>query len=106
VLELGVNTIELMPWTAWRDETFSLGYNPFLFFGVENRHVEDPSEPTDRLFRLQRLVDKLYQRGVGVIMDGVFNHVDAGHTPDTGFPFCRTQRCTDRPLRSCPVEPH
>jgi pullulanase len=80
VLELGVNIIEFMPWTAWRDETFSWGYNPFLFFSVENRYIEDPSEPADRLFRLQRLVDTLHQRGVGLIMDGVFNHVDAGHT--------------------------
>ena len=87
LLDLGVNAIEFMPWTAWRDEAFSWGYNPYLFFSVENRYIENPSEPADRLFRLQRLVETLHQRGVGVIMDGVFNHVDAGHTPDTGFPY-------------------
>jgi pullulanase len=87
LLELGVNTLEFMPWTAWRGEAFSWGYNPLLFFSVENRYIEDPDEPTDRLVRLQRLVDTLHRRGVGVIMDGVFNHVDAGQIPDTGFPY-------------------
>jgi 1,4-alpha-glucan branching enzyme len=98
LLELGVNTIEFMPWTAWRGEAFSWGYNPFLFFSVENRYIEDPSVPADRLVRLQRLVDALHRRGVGVIMDGVFNHVDAGQTPDTGFPyFWLYQDPTDSP---------
>jgi pullulanase len=98
LLALGVNTIEFMPWTAWRGQAFSWGYDPLLFFSVENRYIEDPTEPADRLVRLQRLVDALHRRGVGVIMDGVFNHVDAGRTPDTGFPyFWLYQDPTDSP---------
>ncbi len=84
---LGVNAIEFMPWTAWRGGTFSWGYDPFLFFAVENRYVEDPAEPLDRLFRLKRLINELHARDMHVIMDGVFNHVSAGVTPDTGFPY-------------------
>jgi pullulanase len=84
---LGVNAIELMPWTAWRGSSFSWGYDPFLFFAVENSYIEDPTNPLDRLFRLKRLVDELHRRGVQVIMDGVFNHVSAGLNPDTGFPY-------------------
>jgi pullulanase len=84
---LGVNAIEFMPWTAWRGGAFSWGYDPFLFFAVENRYIEDPTEPLDRLYRLQRLVNELHARNIHVIMDGVFNHVSAGVTPDTGFPY-------------------
>lgn len=84
---LGVNAIEFMPWTAWRGGTFSWGYDPFLFFAVENRYIEDPTNPLDRLYRLKRLVNELHARGMHVIMDGVFNHVSAGTTPDTGFPY-------------------
>lgn len=85
--DLGVNALEFMPWTAWRGSEFSWGYDPFLFFSVENRYVEDPAEPLDRLVRLERLVDECHRRGLHVIMDGVFNHVSAGLNPDTGFPY-------------------
>jgi pullulanase len=87
LMTLGVNAIEFMPWTAWRGGAFSWGYDPFLFFAVENRYIEDPADPLDRLFRLKRLVNELHQRNIHVIMDGVFNHVSAGLTPDTGFPY-------------------
>jgi pullulanase len=87
IVELGITTVEFMPWTAWRGDAFDWGYDPFLFFSVENRYIEDPGAPADRLYRLQRLVDTLHRRGIGVIMDGVFNHVSAGQSPDTGFPY-------------------
>ncbi len=87
LLELGVNTIEFMPWTAWRGGEFSWGYNPFLFFAVENRYIEDSAEPLDRLYRLKLLISEAHQRGLQVVMDGVFNHVDAGLAPDRGFPY-------------------
>ncbi len=85
--DLGVNAVQFMPWTAWRGSEFSWGYDPFLFFSVENHYVEDPREPLDRLYRLQTLIDKMHERGLHVIMDGVFNHVSAGLNPDTGFPY-------------------
>jgi len=85
--ELGVNAIEFTPWTAWRGGEFSWGYDPFLFFSIENHYVASPTEPLDRFIRLQRLVDELHRRGLHVIMDGVFNHVSAGLNPDTGFPY-------------------
>lgn len=85
--DLGVNAIEFMPWTAWRGGGFSWGYNPFLFFAVENRYIEDPANPLDRLYRLKSLFNELHHRNIRVIMDGVFNHVDAGLNPGRGFPY-------------------
>jgi glycosidase len=87
LVRLGVNAIEFMPWTAWRGGAFNWGYDPYLFFSVENRYIEDPTEPLDRLYRLKRLVDALHQRGVAVLMDGVFNQLSKGAEPGTGFPY-------------------
>ena len=87
--QLGVNAVELMPWTAWPGGSFSWGYDPFLFFAVEDRYLRDENDPasTDRLYRLARLIRGLHDRGIHVIMDGVFNHVTAGPGPGRGFPY-------------------
>lgn len=84
---LGVNTIEFMPWTAWPGSDFSWGYDPFQFFAVEYRYVHDEAAPADKIFRLKRLINALHERGMHVIMDGVFNHVRAGLNPNKGFPY-------------------
>ena len=81
--ELGVNAVEFMPWTAWRGSEFSWGYDPFLFFSVENRYVECPAEPLDRLVRLERLIDELHRRGLHVIMDGEDDRALAFLAPPT-----------------------
>lgn len=84
---LGINAIEFMPWTSWPEGGFSWGYDPFAFFSVEHRYYVDPQDPLDKLFRLKRLIEELHRRGIHVIMDGVFNHVQAGLSPDRGFPY-------------------
>jgi 1,4-alpha-glucan branching enzyme len=84
---LGINGIEFMPWTSWPGGGFSWGYDPFQFFAVEYRYINDPANPADKLFRLQTLINELHARGIHVIMDGVFNHVRAGIDPNHGFPY-------------------
>ena len=74
---LGVNAIEFMPWTAWPEDGFSWGYDPYAFFSVEHRFYNDPAQPLLKLFRLQRLISVLHDAGIHVIMDGVFNHAKA-----------------------------
>lgn len=87
LVDLGINAIEFMPWTAWSGGGFSWGYNPFAFFSVEHSYYDDPTVPVDKLYRLQRLIDELHTRGIHVIMDGVFNHVEVGTDPGRGFPY-------------------
>jgi len=84
---LGVNAVEFMPWMAWPGDDFSWGYDPFQFFAVEYRYVHDAAAPADKLFRLKTLINALHDRGIHVIMDGVFNHVRAGINPNKGFPY-------------------
>jgi pullulanase len=85
--ELGVNAIEFMPWTAWPGSEFSWGYNPVSFFSVEYRYINDNSAPADKLVRLADLINDMHGRQMHVILDGVFNHVDAGVNPNRGFPY-------------------
>lgn len=87
LLDLGVNAIEFMPWTAWPTDDFSWGYDPVALFSVEHRYYNDPAEPLLKLFRLQRLISELHTSGLHVIMDGVFNHVSGGVEPNRGFGY-------------------
>jgi len=87
LVDLGINAIEFMPWMAWPGDDFSWGYDPFQFFAVEYRYINDDAQPADKLFRLKRLINALHDRGIHVIMDGVFNHVRAGINPNQGFPY-------------------
>lgn len=71
-----------MPWTAWPGGSFSWGYNPFALFAAEDRYLaEAGGDPLRRLDRLKRLVTELHRRGMHVLMDGVFNHVESSRVP-------------------------
>ena len=84
---LGVNGIEFMPWTAWPGGEFSWGYNPFQFFSVTYRYVHDQTDTTNKLYRLKVLIDALHRRNIHVILNGVFEDVNAGSQPNRGFPY-------------------
>lgn len=91
LVSLGINAIEFMPWTAWTypddpDRDFSWGYNPVQYFSVAHKYTFNPSSETDKLVYLKRLISECHDRGIHVIMDGVFNHADAA-PPDRGFPY-------------------
>ena len=78
IRQLGFNAIEFMPWTAWAGNEFGWGYMPYLYFAPEYRYVTAPGEPTEKLSRLKRLISECHSRGLHVLMDGVYNHVDKG----------------------------
>ncbi|HEX9373923.1 MAG TPA: alpha-amylase family glycosyl hydrolase, partial [Roseiflexaceae bacterium] len=62
---LGVDAIELMPIQEFPGDR-SWGYNPAYFFVPESAYgsVED----------FKRLVDAAHQKGIGILLDMVFNH--------------------------------
>jgi 1,4-alpha-glucan branching enzyme len=72
---LGFNAILFMPWTTWLSDAFDWGYAPFQYFAVEPRYADAPDRPAEKLSLLKRLVAACHERGIHVIMDGVFNHV-------------------------------
>ena len=81
LVDLGVSAILFMPWTAWTDERFSWGYTPALYYSVSYRYANDLNQPTEKLSWLKRLISECHDRGLHVLMDGVFNHVA------TAFPY-------------------
>lgn len=62
---LGVNAIELMPFTEFEGNE-SWGYNPMFYFAPDKYYG-----PKDAL---KALVDECHLRGIAVIQDVVFNH--------------------------------
>jgi 1,4-alpha-glucan branching enzyme len=78
---LGINAILFEPWTSWQNRAFDWGYTPFQYFAAEYRYVNDVTQPAEKLSALRNLISACHDRGIHVIMDGVFNHVH----PD--FPY-------------------
>jgi 1,4-alpha-glucan branching enzyme len=68
---LGVNAIELMPVQEF-DGNNSWGYNPCFFFAM------DKAYGTDNMYK--QFIDACHQRGMGVILDVVYNHA-TGNCP-------------------------
>jgi 1,4-alpha-glucan branching enzyme len=87
---LGINAVLFMPWTAWPGEGFNWGYTPYQYFSVEYRYANAIDQPAEKLSWLKRLIRACHQRGIHVIMDGVFNHVGdvrlSGEVAN-GFPY-------------------
>jgi len=74
-----------MPWIAWPDEDpFSWGYDPAYYFSVESLYVHVPGDETNRLYRLNRLVNECHRRDLHVLLDVVLQHAQPGAT-DSGF---------------------
>jgi pullulanase len=73
--QLGVNGIQFMPWTQWPGEAYNWGYEPHSFFAVAFCYTVHPTDPAEKLFMLKRLISDCHERGIHVLLDGVFDHV-------------------------------
>ncbi len=67
IREMGFNAIGPMPWMEFTTDR-SWGYNPAFHFAPETAYGT-PDE-------LKHLIDEAHKRGLAVIMDAVFNHMD------------------------------
>ncbi|KAJ9615759.1 hypothetical protein H2200_001836 [Cladophialophora chaetospira] len=74
--DLGINAIEFMPWTAWKTKDYDWGYAPFQYFAVEYSYANDEDKPAEKISYLKELISECHDRGIHVMMDGVYNHVD------------------------------
>jgi maltooligosyltrehalose trehalohydrolase len=66
LVELGVDVVELMPVNAF-DGTHGWGYDGVLWYAVH--------EPYGGPTALKRFVDACHRRGIGVLLDVVYNHL-------------------------------
>ncbi|MBI2283018.1 MAG: T9SS type A sorting domain-containing protein [Bacteroidetes bacterium] len=65
LVNLGVNAIELMPFSEF-EGNLSWGYNPNFFFAPDKYYGNENS--------IRQFVDACHQKGIAVIMDLVMNH--------------------------------
>jgi 1,4-alpha-glucan branching enzyme len=75
---LGVDAIELMPIQEFPGDR-SWGYNPAYFFASEGAY--------GRAEDLKRLIDAAHQKGIGVILDMVFNHTASDSPLNLLYPY-------------------
>jgi hypothetical protein len=83
----GFNAVEFMPWTAWVGGTFNWGYLPYLYYSVEHAYVADPDDLREQLSALKHLISACHERGLHVLMDAVFNHVEIDEGSYRGFAY-------------------
>ena len=119
IKDLGVTHIQLLPIMSYfwgdelanyerlleyssRDNNYNWGYDPHSYFSVSGMYSENPNDPELRIAEFKELINEIHSRGMGVILDVVYNHtarlhifediipnyyhfMDADGTPRTSF---------------------
>ncbi len=100
---LGITHVQLMPiqnyYTvnetdrAYRKGTarisnYNWGYDPHNYFTPEGWLCTDAKNPYTRIKELRELVQNLHNKGIGVIIDVVYNHVYIAETFENIAPGC------------------
>lgn len=78
LVELGITHVQLMPVSDFdnhedRDEEYHWGYMPVYFNSPDGWYAGEVIGPS-RVRELKAAIHALHQRGIGVIMDVVYNH--------------------------------
>ena len=75
--ELGVTHVELLPTQDYANDearpSYNWGYITSAFFSPEGAYATNPNDDS-RVHEFKALVNALHARGIGVIMDVVYNH--------------------------------
>lgn len=83
--ELGVTHIQLLPVydfvsifeeneKFFDEDNYNWGYDPELYFNVEGSFATNPYNPKNRIFEFKKMVNKIHENGMNVVMDVVYNH--------------------------------
>jgi secreted pullulanase len=93
VRDLGATHVQLLPVLAWYDgneddrapdrtsatqgSNYNWGYDPHNYWAPDGMFSADPRDPVLRVKELKTLVNEAHKRGLGVILDVVYNHTTA-----------------------------
>ncbi|MFU2206827.1 pullulanase [Streptococcus pluranimalium] len=89
--ELGVTHIQLLPVLSYyyvnelknaerldeyasSNSNYNWGYDPQNYFSLTGMYSSNPTNPIARIAEFKELVNEIHKRGMGVIMDVVYNH--------------------------------
>ncbi|PPA70367.1 pullulanase [Jeotgalibacillus proteolyticus] len=65
---------ERMPDYQSTDTNYNWGYDPHSYFSLSGMYSENPEDPEKRIEEFKNLIDEIHKRGIGVILDVVYNH--------------------------------
>ena len=65
---------------------YNWGYDPHNYFTPEGWFSTDASDPYARITELQKMNSEIHKKGMGVILDVVYNHVFAGDAFESAAP--------------------
>lgn len=89
LVELGVNTVQILPLMDFEnDETspaYNWGYMPVHFQAPDGWYASQPDGP-GRVVELKRMIDGFHRRGFKVVLDVVLNHT-AEKAPEKVYSF-------------------
>lgn len=57
-----------------QNNNYNWGYDPHSYFSLSGMYSAQPQDPYARIREFKRLVQEIHARGMGVILDVVFNH--------------------------------
>ena len=117
--DLGVTHIQLLPVLSYyfvnelknherlsdyasSNSNYNWGYDPQNYFSLTGMYSSDPKNPEKRIAEFKKLINEIHKRGMGAILDVVYNHtakvdlfedlepnyyhfMDADGTPRTSF---------------------
>jgi len=78
--ELDITHVHLLPIFDFSsvderlDKGYNWGYDPYLYFVPEGSYATNPYDGTARIVELKKMIMKLHENNLRVIMDVVFNH--------------------------------
>ncbi len=79
---LGITHVQLQPVNDFTtvdelniDGSYNWGYDPSQYFVPEGSYSTDPEDPYKRIIEFKKMVAKLHQNKIKVILDVVYNHV-------------------------------
>lgn len=84
LIDIGITHVQLLPCFDYAqlnsDKSYNWGYNPYNYNVPEGRYVVDMTNGADAVKQFRKLISKLHDNGIAVVMDVVYNHTSGTNT--------------------------